>query len=740
MAEGQPPDGGPQPSSIPSNSDTPGVIAPSRIFKDTLIQGSAWNEPTIDTEFDIGDGEVLVTSSPHGPIVQYSPSFRVKLHKNWDNTLIIKPWGRRIGYKALSSRLPRLWQLRNGIRVIDLEHNYYMVKFYSREDNMKVLTGGPWLILGHYLSVETLRPNFNPSTQRVSSVIAWVRIPGLPAEHYHIGVLRLVGNQLGRTVRIDMPTQQTDRAQFARIAVELDLNKPLEPKVCFEDIWYNIAYENLPQVCFECGMACHNMSACPSRAPAAADVESPADTVHTEKQTLVDLSITKNQAGVGVPKESSDVVTEPKCGKWMLISRKPQNQPRKSGEILENKSQQKTSMEGSRFAILVDQDDNTGGKGTVGFTPGGASTAPMRPSATKMTGTNGQNKGKSVANQRSTSAPCMKRARQNEDALTSVPVVFQPTLPKLNPKEQEVVKVVLKQNPTVISPDVAADHTSTQIAHALVIPGTYQLSKTTKFSPSHPPVSTVNPPCVSGSKADSGLAIAFDSNNKRRDGAGSAKFDRAFRDMGRAGGIWVCWQKARISVCPIEVHPQFILMQVSWRSGLTSYVTEVYASPKPALRYELWQRTRVIAAGMSAPWVIAGDFNSLLGPNEKLGGEVLNTTYCRVFSDWIDDCELVDLGFKGSPYTWERGEVQERLDRVLANTSWSLPFPDAEVVHYPRTKSDHSTLLLRLWPQHDSVGPKPFRFLAAWLVDGRLNPEAVATFGSKRVLSKNLPR
>ncbi|KAJ4823863.1 hypothetical protein Tsubulata_023483 [Turnera subulata] len=120
-----------------------------------------------------------------------------------------------------------------------------MVKFHSSTDYLKVLTGGPWMILGLYLSVERWRPNFNPNTHRVSSVVAWVCIPSLPAQHYHVGILKMVGDQIGRTVWIDIPTQQADRAQFARIAIELDLTKTLEARVNFWGVWYHIVFEDL---------------------------------------------------------------------------------------------------------------------------------------------------------------------------------------------------------------------------------------------------------------------------------------------------------------------------------------------------------------------------------------------------------------------------------------------------------------------------------------------------------------
>ncbi|KAJ4825244.1 hypothetical protein Tsubulata_029949 [Turnera subulata] len=148
MTEGQPSDGGLRPPATAPTIGADTSVEPPRSFRDTLTQGSVWNEPTIDTNFAIEDGDVIVIASLQGPI------------------------GRSIGYRALSSRLSRVWQLRSGVKVIDLEHNYYMVKFYSYEDYIRVLTGGPWMILGQYLSVETWRPNFNPSTHKVSSVVA----------------------------------------------------------------------------------------------------------------------------------------------------------------------------------------------------------------------------------------------------------------------------------------------------------------------------------------------------------------------------------------------------------------------------------------------------------------------------------------------------------------------------------------------------------------------------------------
>ncbi|KAJ4838031.1 hypothetical protein Tsubulata_019506 [Turnera subulata] len=60
-------------------------------------------------------------------------------------------------------------------------------------------------------------------------------------------------------VRIDYSTQRTERGRFAKVAVELDISKPLETEACVDGVWYPIVYESLPQVCFSCGRAGHLM-------------------------------------------------------------------------------------------------------------------------------------------------------------------------------------------------------------------------------------------------------------------------------------------------------------------------------------------------------------------------------------------------------------------------------------------------------------------------------------------------
>lgn len=65
------------------------------------------------------------------------------------------------------------------------------------------------------------------------------------------------------------------------------------------------------------------------------------------------------------------------------------------------------------------------------------------------------------------------------------------------------------------------------------------------------------------------------------------------------------------------------------------------------------------------------------------------------FMDAIEDCDLVDIGFKGARFTWSRGNssttlVQGHLDRALNNFEWVSMFPSALLYHLSVSASDRS--------------------------------------------------
>lgn len=58
-----------------------------------------------------------------------------------------------VGYKVLSKKLFQIWAPKGFLDIVDLGYDYFQIKFDLEEIRSRVLSEGPWIIQGHYLTV-----------------------------------------------------------------------------------------------------------------------------------------------------------------------------------------------------------------------------------------------------------------------------------------------------------------------------------------------------------------------------------------------------------------------------------------------------------------------------------------------------------------------------------------------------------------------------------------------------------
>lgn len=185
---------------------------------------------------------------------------------------------------------------------------------------------------------------------------------------------------------------------------------------------------------------------------------------------------------------------------------------------------------------------------------------------------------------------------------------------------------------------------------------------------------------------------------------------------GFSGGIWCLWNPAAINISVLAREEFCIHLKVNPSTPKEWILTVVYASPQANNRPRLWERLVAFHSSISSPWCLAGDFNSILFEHEKRGGAPFNHQSCQPFQDFISSCNLLDLGFKGPPFTWKRGDLCQRLDRGLSNMAWRDLYPSSQLIHLPIPSSDHCALWLRVQPsQQRARGHSYFKFLSPWI-------------------------
>lgn len=100
------------------------------------------------------------------------------------------------------------------------------------------------------------------NAEKTHKVAVWIRIPRLPIELYNETFLRRIGMTMGSFLKVDRLTSIHSREKFARICVEIDLEKPLATHITVRGCPLYLEYEGLHAFCFRCGKVGHKKDQC----------------------------------------------------------------------------------------------------------------------------------------------------------------------------------------------------------------------------------------------------------------------------------------------------------------------------------------------------------------------------------------------------------------------------------------------------------------------------------------------
>jgi hypothetical protein len=147
----------------------------------------------------------------------------------------------------------------------------------------------------------------------------------------------------------------------------------------------------------------------------------------------------------------------------------------------------------------------------------------------------------------------------------------------------------------------------------------------------------------------------------------------------------------------------------------------VYGPPYKNLCNTFWHAMDNLGLSYNDHWICIGDFNAITLPDDKLGGRPFDSFSSNIFSDFMDEFGMIDMGFNGNPFTWSNhmqgsSLIKERLDMGIANNNWIHYFPSYSVTHLPAHSLDHCLLLLNTSFPVPSL-PRPFRFEEFWTRD-----------------------
>ena len=272
-----------------------------------------------DPDSDDDEGDVEDSTRVGVVTMKLSKETKRRIRGPWSKAIIVKLVGRTIGFSYLQSKLSQLWKPAGRMDCVDLTYGFFLVRFYSKEDLDNVIKKGPWFIGDHFLSFRAWEPFFKPSAANVSLIAVWVRLNELPIELYEPEVLKQIGENIGKVLRIDSHTAMEARGKYARLCIQIDLNKPLINTVIIGRFEQAVAYEGIHRLCFSCGRVGHKIDGCPYTIREGLN---PLAATEKGQEIHGDQDAGCTSGGGSTPNVCEEKDAEGLYGPWMVVRRK----------------------------------------------------------------------------------------------------------------------------------------------------------------------------------------------------------------------------------------------------------------------------------------------------------------------------------------------------------------------------------------------------------------------------------
>ncbi|XP_015169932.1 uncharacterized protein [Solanum tuberosum] len=137
--------------------------------------------------------------------------------------------------------------------------------------------------------------------------------------------------------------------------------------------------------------------------------------------------------------------------------------------------------------------------------------------------------------------------------------------------------------------------------------------------------------------------------------------------------------------------------------------TVVYGLHTISTRIPLWTAIHKMSSQINEPWLIMGDFNSILEQEDRIVGSQVQDAETKDFKECVNDSNLVELQIGGRNFTWTNGHVYSRIDKAIVNAEWVNKMATQQVIAMEPLFSDHSPLGL-IMEEKRGTRKRPFRF------------------------------
>jgi len=153
--------------------------------------------------------------------------------------------------------------------------------------------------------------------------------------------------------------------------------------------------------------------------------------------------------------------------------------------------------------------------------------------------------------------------------------------------------------------------------------------------------------------------------------------------------VIIGWNPSIVDLLVINHSDQVVNCLISSKNGKYKFFCSfIYGHVRASRRRPLW-KDLVTLNGMMGndPWLLVGDFNTILTPDEANTGSSCVTASMVAFKECCEQIGVDDLPGSGCKFTWNKSPgktdgLLKKLDRVMGNHQFFSQDPSTKASFY----------------------------------------------------------
>jgi hypothetical protein len=175
-----------------------------------------------------------------------------------------------IHLNSIQKGLESIWGFPAGLKIQEIEEGILQFFMDRKYDQERIILGNPWVFRNSWLIVKTWDRQMDPKSIDFSHAPVWVQMWGLPSHCKTKEMGESLGTIMG-TVETAELYEYPGKKLIVKVKVAINVYQPIQTGILIGNHrdgthWIDYRYENLPLVCFKCGILGHEEKLCMNEA------------------------------------------------------------------------------------------------------------------------------------------------------------------------------------------------------------------------------------------------------------------------------------------------------------------------------------------------------------------------------------------------------------------------------------------------------------------------------------------